>query len=588
MKKRNEIDSQYLWDVTDIISDDQQWYTQFEEMKRLSAKLLQYKGKLHDIDMIYSYICDEKDYERIAGKVYLYLMLSQTTDMDNQEYQKMEEMLDIFTTQLDQDTAYITIELHSLSDDTIAEILRDDRFSTYRLFFEDISRSKKHILDENGEKLLANIDFDSGYENIFDLMTDVDMSFDDIIDSDGVAHELNQSNFSNYLQSPDRTLRKNAFESFYRTFEKFSNTISANYISSCKACNFYRKVRKYHSLLEKELENQQISPKVYENLINNVNKHLPLLHEYWNVNKQILGYDEYHIYDTSFNPIPTHSDHIPYAECVTIAQDVLSILGTDYIDGVTHAITHRWIDVYPHEKKRSGGFQTDNYYVHPYIMLNYENKYNDVSTFVHEMGHAMHSYFSNHHQPVENADYPIFLAEIASTVNEILLIEYMIDHARSATERKYYIREYLQMYKSTIFRQTMFSEFEHFVFTHLEQCDPLNKSMLNDYYYALNKKYYGDTVSVDSQIAYEWMRIPHFYTPYYVYKYSTGLISAINLVEHIKHSPDGLTRYLQMISSGGSDYPTRILQRAGVDLETDQPYDLAFAKMHSLLSELKS
>lgn len=584
MKTRKDIQQQYKWNLSDLVTDDKTWEQQFELLKTFAPQFLKYKGKLNNIEQIYAYLMLEEKFEDLAGKLGLYIMLNRTVDLPNSKYTEMQAKLQIFSTQLAEQTAFISIELHKLSDRKISKIIKDARFKNYVLFFKNISRSRPHLLSEKEEQLMASIDFDDGFSEVFDMIDDVDLKFQDIEDSTGKKHELNQSNYSGYAKSEDRVLRKNAFESLYKGFESFSNTISTNFINDARSNNFYRKVRKYDTLLQKELYNNKIDTIVYNNLIKNVNGNIPLLQKFWKLNKVITNLKDYAIYDTSYNPIHIKDKDIPYQECTKICLNVLSILGKDYTDVVQKAIDNRWIDVYPHVNKRSGGFQVDEYTVHPYIMLNCENKYNDVSTFIHEIGHAMHSYYSNANQPRCLSDYPIFLAEIASTLNEILLIEYKIDNSKTETEKAYYIREYLQMFKSTIFRQTMFSEFENFVYENIENNLPLSKDILNKKYFELNEKYFGSNVKVDKLIQFEWLRIPHFYTPYYVYKYATGLISAICLVEKIKTQKDGLEKYLQMLKSGGNDYPTEILKNAGVDLEKDEPFVIAFDKMKELLN----
>lgn len=583
MKTRKDIKTQYKWELSNLVNNDQVWNEQFEILKNYEPKFLKFKGKLNNANSIYSYLTLEEEFENLAGKLGLYVMLNRTVDLPSSKYVEMQAKMQIFSTQLSEKTTFVTIELHKLSDKKINHLLNDCRFKNYELMLRSISRTRPHLLSEKEEQLIASIDFDDGYSEVFDMIDDVDLKFQDIVDCKGKKHELNQSNYSSFTKSEDRVLRKNAFDSMYKAFEGFSNTISTNYINDARSNNFYRKIRKYDSLLQKELYSNKIDNKVYDNLIKNVNENIDLLHKFWKINKSITKIKDYAIYDTSYNPIQIGEKNVSYEDCTKTCLKVLNILGNDYTNAVQKAIKSRWIDVYPHKDKRSGGFQVDEYTVHPYIMLNYENKYNDVSTFIHEMGHAMHSYFANENQPRCLSDYPIFLAEIASTLNEILLIEYKIDNSKTEKEKAYYIREYLQMFKSTIFRQTMFSEFENFVYQNVENNQPLSKDILNNKYFELNKKYFGSNVKVDKLITYEWMRIPHFYTPYYVYKYATGLISAICIVENIKTTKDGLEKYLQMLKSGGNDYPTTILKNAGVNLESDEPFKIAFNKMKQLL-----
>lgn len=585
MKK--SISEKYLWNTSDIYKDFNEWENDFEKLKKYLPVLVSYRGKLNDINNIYKYLQLSKEVDLLEEKLAVYLHLLRSCDLKNAKYIEYQSILSAFIGKLVEETSFDIVEFGKLDDAVIKKILGDKRFENNKMFFNNIIRNRPHILTEPEERILsASARFNNSSE-VYDMLCDVDIKFDDVLDSKGKKHHLNHSTFSKYLRSTDALLRKNAFLSMYKTYGQFSNTIATNYINHLNADWFYSKTSKFESTLSSALFGNKIDNVVYTNLLDNVHKMLPTLYKFFGICKKTTKLKEYHIYDTYLPIVKGVDKSITYDECIDTALDALKILGKEYIDVVKYAIKNRWIDVYPKDAKTSGAFQIDCYGVHPYIMLNFNEKAEYVSTFVHEMGHAMHSYFSNKTQSYENASYPIFLAEVASTVNEIILIKYNIEHAKTKKERAYYLSQYILMFKSTIFRQTMFSEFEQYAHNLVEGDKPISKDILSKYYYDLNKLYFGSNVKIDKDIEYEWMRIPHFYTSYYVYKYATGLISAINLVENIYNTNDGLDKYLHMLSMGGSDYPVETLKKAGVDLTSNEPYNVANNILLSLIKQLE-
>ena len=482
---------------------------------------------------------------------------------------------------------FVTTELHELPDEIIDDILQDKRFKDYDRMFENIKKEKIHMLSKEEEKLLAGMSFLGGFSSNMRNLSDVDITFEKVKDSKGKTLELNHSNYSVYLRSKDRELRKNTMTVLNGTYGKFINTLANNYINEVKQNCYFAKVRKYKSALDEALQDEEVSKKVYDTLIQSVNKNLDVLFDYFKLKKKILGLDNFYIYDCMAEIDKNKGKKYSYDQAIEIIMEAVAPLGSEYVNLIKQAKDNRWIDVYPNKDKRSGAYESGIYGYHPYVLTNFEGDLDSVFTLAHELGHAMHTHFSNNNQPRTKASYTIFLAEIASTTNEILLINYFLKRSNSKNEKLYLLNKLFDEVKGTIFRQTMFAEFEEHVHSSYEKAEALTKDGLCEYYYNLNKKYFG-SVKLIKEIQYEWARIPHFFTAFYVYKYATGMICAITFVNKILEKGEEAVRdYYKFLTAGASDTPNNILKKANCNLEDEKTFDECFAYLKNLIKEWK-
>ncbi len=587
MKKRNQINDKYKWDLTPLYANDDVALKQFDECAKLVNKLPSYKGKLGNPKKLLEYLELTTDIGKKLDRVVVYFHLKQCENVANKKYNEIMSIISNLGRTIGLNTSFEDDELLSYGDHYLQSLIANPKFKLYSKTFVELIRQRPHVLDEKSNQIMARVGHFAGeFSDVFEKFDAVDIKFDDALDSKGRKHKVSNSNISTLLENKDRVLRKNAFESLYKSFIAMSNTIATNYIGHVKSDVAYSHIYNYQSTLDSELFGDNINPKIYEKLVDKVNENLPLLHKFFSIRKKMLNLKDFTYYD-SYIPVVKINKNPTYEEDVEIAKLALQPLGKEYVNLVDRAVKERWIDVYPTENKTTGGFCTDCYDVHPYILLNSEHTLDDLFTFVHECGHAMHSFYSNANQPYQLAGYPIVLAEIASTCNEVLLIKYLYNNATTKQEKIYYLDEYLKRIKATIYRQTMFSEFEDYAHKSIENDVPLTVQSLCEYYGNLNRKYHGKAMKHHASINYEWLRIPHFYNSYYVYKYATGLISAICLASNILNGKEGaLGKYFEFLSAGGSDYPMETLKKAGVDLSTDEPYDVAFNEVKWAIDQL--
>ncbi len=588
MKNRSQIEQQYKWKVEDIFTSDKEWEDAFEKAKTYLPRILEYKGKLSNPKYFLPFYALSDEFDLLVEKLYLYLGCKFNVDITNATYNEMSDKLGTFMVKVQESTSFVSVEQGKIKDKHLDKMLKDDQYKDYKRVLIGIKRNKHLLLSEKEEQLLAGTSsFAGGYSSVFDCLDSSDLTFAKAQDSKGKLHEVTHSSYSSLIESKDRVLRKNAFESMYQGYKQFSNTIATNYINNVYSDWYYDKIRKFSSCLESSLYGNNIPTVVYEKLLSNVDKMLPLLHDYYALVKQQLGMKDFSYYDVYVAPCESLDGKVSYEEMVEIGLDALKVLGEDYTSVIKEGVNNRWVDVMPNQNKTTGAYQTSAYGIHPYVLLNFDGRKSYTSTFVHEMGHAMHSYLADGTQNYHDAGYSIFVAEVASTVNEILLNHYWIKNAKTKKEKAYYASEFLQNLKSTMFRQTMFSEFESYAHGLVEKEQPISKDILLKFYGDLNKKYFGKAVKYNEYIAYEWLRIPHFYRAYYVYKYATGIVTAINLVKMIEEEEGGVERYLTMLKSGGNDWPVEILKKAGVDLTTDKPYEVVHEEMKKYFTILK-
>ena len=590
MKKRSQIAEKYKWCLEDIYSSDDDLLSDIEKLKTYPSILSSYKGKLKNINKCLEFfkLSTQVSYE--SEKIGVYLGLRLAENMENSKYLELSAVVSELEKKITIASAFEESELLKYGEKYINKLLKDDRFKVYTIALKDFLRNKDHILSES-EEIIVNkaVKPLGGFSEVFDILDNLDIKFDVALDKNNKKHEVNQHNFSELLESKDRVLRKNAYKSFTNGYNAFNNTFSANYISSVESDYFLSNVYKFNSTLEMSLFNDNLPKEIYTNLIENIRKNTKFVSKFYNIKKKALGIKDYYTYD-KYVSISKPMKSYTYEECYDIVIDALSVLGEEYVDGLKKARDSRWIDVYPCEKKEGGGFCCSMYKPHPYILLNTVNDSSSVYTLAHELGHAMHCYESVKCQPYENYDHTIFLAEIASTVNEVILFKHLYKNCKNKNERLYHIEKYIQNIISTIYVQTMFSEFEYYSHNLVENGEPISKEILNNKYAGLVRDYYGNSMkNTKEDIGAGWVRIPHFYRPFYVYKYATGMTSAINFASKIcAGDKDCTQKYLKFLRSGSSDYSYNILKNSGVDLLSDEPYNVLFEEINWALKEMES
>lgn len=579
------------WDLTEIFKNEEVLEEAINELYSYLDKIKQYKGKLRNgVDEIFNCYKNLEKALELHEKIYAYAMLKYHQDMSNQESIKVYKKIEALTTNFSEAESFISPEVSKISDERLEEYLKDPRMKEYEKTIRDIMKEKKHILSEEVEEVLAKYsEIFSSSENAYDIFTNTEFEYKSIIDKDGNELPMNSALFSNYLMSKDEEIRKQAFESMYALYKKHINTITELYLTRVKTRIISSKIRNYKSSLEAATNNDDSNPEVYETLLKEVNKNLYLNHEYIDLKAKLLGKEKVHMYDVYVNTLDRENKKIEYSEAKQTVLDALAVMGDEYVSMLKHAFDNNWLDVYTKENKMSGAYSMGVHNVHPFVLLNYINSSRDVSTIAHELGHSMHSYYASKNQNIINANYTIMVAEVASTVNEILLANYLINNEKDNNKKAALINEQLDMIRATLIRQAMFAEFEKNVHSKIEIGESLTSDMLNDIYYELVKKYFGSSCIIDEEIKYEWARIPHFYRCFYVYKYSTGITSAIVIASKILSGEKGyVEKYINMLSQGGAKDSISLLRMVDVDLEKEETYEIAFDYFRKNLKELKN
>ena len=575
-KQRSEIAQQDKWRIEDIYATDEAWEADYNECIRRAKEKCAYQALKES---------DEADL--LVEHVYVYAFMKYYEDTANAVYQEMSGRAQAAVTKLSEKYAFLTPEILAIDQKKMQEYLSSDTLALYRHALEDILVKKDHALSEKEERLLAMAGQVTASPNeIFSKFNNADVKFGTILDEDGNEVELTNGRYSVFMESNNRSVRENAFKALYRQYGNFKNTLAATYYANVKQACFYAKARKYDSTLQMYLSGSFIPEKVYHNLIETVHNNLDKMHAYVSLRKQVLGVDELHFYDIYAPMVSDITMKIPYEEAKDIALKALAPLGEEYLSKVKEGFESGWVDIYENTGKRTGAFSWGTYGVHPYVFLNYTDTLNDVFTLVHEMGHAMHTYYSNANQPYPYAGYRIFVAEVASTCNEALLMQYLLKNCTDASEKKYLMNHYFEQFKGTLFRQTMFAEFEMITHKMAEDGEVLSTQALCDVYRKLNEEYFGEDMVIDDEIALEWSRIPHFYTPFYVYQYATGYSAAIAIASKIfKGDEKTLKGYKQFLSGGCSMHPIDLLKLCGIDMESPQVIQEALDVFGKLLEE---
>lgn len=590
IKKRSEIDDTFKWCMEDVYGNEDEWRTDIAKIKKLFPKLSEMQGKITEsADTFQDTIEVMNTIEFLVEKVYFYANQKYYEDLGNSRYQTFSNEASDILTQFYAVSSFVEPELLSAREEKINEYIQTKHMEDYQQYFRDLFRQKRHILSAELEEVLAQTQtFSGGASDIFNVLNNVDLKFKPIVDEKGREAALTHATFILYLESKDRSVRKSAFQSLYQSYYDYRNTLAAIYINSLKKDSFYAKVRNYTSSRQMYLEGNAIPERVYDRLLDTVNANLGLLHQYIRIRKKMLNLDELHLYDIYVPMLDTFNKDISYENAKEMVLEGLKPMGEEYCRLLQEGFDNRWIDVYENEGKKSGAYSWSVYGTHPYVLLNYQPNLNSVFTIAHEMGHALHSYYSNQNQTYSNAGYKIFVAEVASTCNEALLIHHLMNNAADKKEKAYLINHFLEQFRTTLFRQTMFAEFEKTVHEMADKGEPLNCEKLCEIYYALNQKYYGEDIVIDREIEMEWARIPHFYSAFYVYQYATGFSAAVALAGKIlKEGEAAVEDYKRFLKAGCSDYPIEILKWAGVDLGSSEPVEMAMKLFGELLNEFE-
>ena len=590
-KPRKEINDKYKWDLSKIYSSEEEVSSDIKKVKELTNDYEKYKGKItSNSDTLLNATEDYFKISRILDKLIVYSHMRFDEDKAVSKSEEIMGKIDKIADDVSEHLAFYTPEVLNEEYVVIQKYIKENELlKKYTFMFGDLFRDKEHILSLEQEQMMARLgEVLSSPENTFKVLDDVNLKFQDIIDENGNKVSLTNSNYSNYLKNEDRRVRKEAFTSLYTSYNNFKNTFASLLKGNVKSNFFISKTRKYKSPLEMSLYGDNISKDLYTSLINKVHSNLDIMEEYMKVRKDILKLDELHMYDVYAPLVSNISKDYSYEEAKDLVIKALEPLGDEYINDLKQLFDSNCIDVYNNNNKRNGAYSWGSYDTLPYVLLNFEGNFNDVSTIAHELGHSMHSLYSHERQEYHDSGYPIFLAEIASTVNEILLNRYCSDNAKTKEEKAYYLNNLLENFRTTLIRQTMFAEFELQIHDLEEQGEVLTEELLCSTYLKLNKQYFSEEVISDDLIKLEWARIPHFYTSFYVYKYATGIAVASKIVSDIlDNKENALENYIEFLSSGGNDYPLEILKKVGIDIVNDDTIDKALEMFRQTLNEFK-
>ena len=589
--KRQEQQVENTWRLEDIYENEDLFS---QDAERLDARMDEFaglQGTLKDgSEALLKVMQLYEEMNQIFEKLYVYANQRNHEDTANAKYQKMSGEMNIVAARLSQVTAWLESEILELDEAVLRQEMElEPELKKYDWFLIQITRKKAHILDKEKEALMARVgELAQTPSNVFAMFNNADITFPEITDEKGEKRKLTVGTFISCMESKDRILRQHAFQALYGEYKQYINTLSAAYYGNAKQADFFAKERHYGNAMEEALDGSNIPVSVYQNLIETMKKRLPAMYRYVALRKKLLGYEELHMYDVYVPMVETPEKKYSFEEAKEIVKRALAPLGEDYQALLQKGFDNRWIDVYENEGKRTGAYSWGAYGTHPYVLLNYHGSLNDVFTLAHEMGHALHSWHSDHKQPYLYAGYKIFVAEVASTCNEALLISDLLKRTNDQTERRYLINYFLDQFKGTMYRQTMFAEFEMLTHDIVSQGGVLTAEQLCELYLTLNKKYFGEEMISDPEIAYEWARIPHFYTPFYVYQYATGFAAAIAISSKILKGEEGIVeKYKQFLSGGSSMDPIDLLKLCDVDMSTPQPVEEALDVFESYLSELE-
>ncbi|WP_315167752.1 oligoendopeptidase F [Metaclostridioides mangenotii] len=587
---RSKIDDKFKWQLDKMYSSKEAIEKDIKTVKEYINEVKEYKGKLgENKENFLNALSVYENASKLVQNLYVYTHMKQHEDTRINTYQGDASRTEMLSAELSMATSYIVPEILAMDEKLLNEFLKDEKVSFYKKFVDDLLRDKPHTLSEREEELLAaTSEISSVPENVYDMLAYADMEFPEIEDENGEKVRISHSNYSLYIKSKDKRVRKDAFEAEFNTYGMYKNTFASTLYGAIKSEIFYAKVRNHKSAIEASLFEDDINVEVYDNLISAIDESLPTLNKYIELKKKFLGLDEIHMYDLYVPLTDKYDIKIPYEEAQDIILNALAPLGEDYLNVIRKAFSEGWIDVYENEGKKGGAYSWGSYGSHPYILMSYKDDLNSLFTLIHELGHSVHSYYSKSTQPYIYSSYKIFVAEVASTLNELLLINYLLEKSDSKEEKIYLLNYYLEQFRTTVYRQTMFAEFEKITHAKIEEEEPLTAEEFTNIYYDLNKKYYSKSSVVDELIGLEWARIPHFYSNFYVYKYATGFSAASALSKQILTGEEAAKeRYINFLKSGGSDFPINQLRDAGVDMEKKESVEEAINVFKSLVDELE-
>lgn len=588
--KRNQIPSSKKWAIEDIFSSVALWESAYSELEEKIQKIARYKGHLGESpETLKQFLDEQSELECELERLYIYAHLNHDVDTTDSDGQAMYLRAQMLYNKYIETESFSKPEIMEIPKERLEEYRKADGYKVYDRFFLSLERERDHTRNKEIEEILASAEeMAQNVSTVYTMFNNADIKFGKIKDAKGEETEVTHGRYIALLESSDRQVRKNAFEAMNKSFGQFTNTVAANYSGKIKQAVFFAKARKYSSTRAMYLAGSHIPEQVYDNLIQVVHESLPAMYQYVELRKKALKLEELHLYDVYVPIVQNCNAEVSFEEAKDTILKALQPMGETYLQAVKECFENRWIDAEENAGKRSGAYCSGGYLTHPYILMTYKNTMDSMFTLIHELGHSMHSYFSNKNQPPQTAGYTIFVAEVASICNEMLLTRYLLEHTEDKDKKAYVINHFLDSVKGTLFRQTMFAEFEMKAHRMQEQGEALTAETLNEMYYKLNALYFGPEMTIDSEIQYEWERIPHFYSPFYVYQYATGLAAAIALSEKILRSPEqGVADYMQFLSSGGAKDPIQLLKLAGVDMEKSEPVEATVAVFREMLNELQ-
>lgn len=592
IKERREVPKEFQWNLERIFKTDEEFQKEIEAVRKQIDEFAKLEGHTTEsAKTFYRSITAGNEIERRLNKLYTYASMKSDEDVANTENQAKKEQVVNLYNYASSKMYFQTPELLNTEKEVIESFYQaEPKLLEHKTNIEEVYRYKPHTLPKEEEKLLSNLSSAFGNdETTYGYLTDSDLDFGTIHDENGVEVPLTDTNFSIYIKSPKREVRKEAFERLYEVYKQFQNTITATFNGAIKQNVAMAHIKHYKTSFEAALFGDELDPKVYDTLVSSVRNHLDVLHDYYRLRKEVLNLKDLHLYDVYTNLVPDTDTKYPFETASRLVLDALKPLGDAYINDLKQAFTEGWIDIYPNKNKRGGAYSSGSYDTMPYVLLNYQDKLDDVSTLAHELGHSMHSFYTRKNQPYQYGDYPIFVAEVASTVNELLLAKHMLKVSTNKNERLAILNQLLELFKGTIYRQVMFAEFEKYAYDLVEQDEVITPDKLCKKYYELNQDYFGSDVVVDKEIAYEWEKVPHFYYHFYVYKYATGISAACHIVEGIL-SGDEAKRdaYLKMLANGCCENPLNTLKIAGVDMTDKEVYESAIRMFADTIEEFRN
>jgi oligoendopeptidase F len=591
LPSRSEIPVEDTWRLEDIFPTDEAWEQEFQEVKKMIPNILNYQGKLGEsADVLYDALQYQDELSMRLGKLYTYAHMRYDQDTTNSFYQGLNDRASNLYSEAASAMSFIVPEILSIDENKLKTFLEEkEELRLYEHALDEINRQRPHVLSAKEEALLAQAaEVMASSSNTFGMLNNADLTFPTIIDENGDEVEVTHGRYIRFLESEDRRVRHDAFKAVYETYGKYKNTFASTLNGAIKKDNFFARVRNYKSAREAALSSNNIPESVYDNLVDTIHKNLHLLHRYVRLRKKVLGVDELHMYDLYTPLVQNVNMKVTYEEAKEYLLKGLAPLGEDYLNVIKEGFENRWVDVHENKGKRSGAYSSGSYGTNPYILMNWQDNINNLFTLAHEFGHSVHSYYTRKTQPYVYGNYSIFVAEVASTCNEALLNDYLLKTIDDEKKRLYLLNHYLEGFRGTVFRQTMFAEFEHTIHLKAQEGEALTADLLTSIYYDLNKKYFGDDIVIDEEIGLEWARIPHFYYNYYVYQYATGFSAATALSKQIlEEGEPAVKRYIEFLKAGSSDYPIEVLKKAGVDMTTAKPIEEACKVFAQKLEEME-